>query len=296
MPIKILVADDATFVRDMIKRALRQMLQGVELFEAPDGARARTLIKQKNPTLILSDWEMPVLSGEELLRWVRGNPDTQATPFIMITSRGDRDHVMAAVKAGVNDYISKPFSPDELTRKVAKQLKKLDIPLGPGVNPDKKASAYSSLGVLTGGNPKTLEPDEASSSLSSANAAGVSPSDKTPPAQSVGLADKTSRNQAFKGRAVIRFASREPQDCMVREASLQSIGGFLVRSDKIPVLFEQAVVDLADAQANLIATLNGYVHSVTAVEPTPASRGIKIVVRFVDEDPEKLAALAQHLS
>lgn len=290
MPIKILVADDATFVRDMIKRTLRQMLQSVELLEAPDGARARTIIKQKNPTLILSDWEMPELSGEELLHWVRDNPDTQNTPFIMITSRGDRDHVMAAVKAGVNDYISKPFSPEELTRKVAKQLKKLNIPLRPGHDPDQQATAFSSLGVLTGGAPKKIATSGANTAKS---AALYDKSAHTIEGHSI--VEGKKRPPAFKGRAVLRFTGSEPQDCMVREASLQAIGGFLVRTAKSPTVFDQAVVDLADAEGNLIATLNGYVHSVTAVEPTPESRGVKVVIRFVDDDPDKLSALAQHL-
>ncbi|BCD98268.1 response regulator [Marinagarivorans cellulosilyticus] len=281
MPIKILVADDATFVRDMIKRTLRQMLHGAELYEAPDGAKARTLIKQKLPDLILSDWEMPGLSGEELLAWVRENPASASIPFIMITSRGDRDHVMTAVKAGVNDYISKPFTPEELTRKVAKQLKKLNIPLKLGQDPDQKASAFSSLGVLTGGSPKTISPDPAeANSIRTAKPSSAAKKNALP---------------AFKGKAVLRFAGSEPQDCMVREVSLQSLAGFLVRQDKTPTVFDQAVVDLADESGQLVVTLNGYVHSVLAVEPTPASRGIKVVVRFVDDDPEKLEALSLHL-
>lgn len=289
MPIKILVADDATFVRDMIKRTLRQMLHGAELYEAADGAKARTLIKQKVPDLILSDWEMPGLSGEELLHWVRENPASAHVPFIMITSRGDRDHVMAAVQAGVNDYISKPFTPEELTRKVAKQLKKLNIPLKPGQDPDQKASAFSSLGVLTGGAPKTL-----STSMNEAPTAFSPPQDSATKLAAKTKTVKTAMT-SFKGKAVLRFAGSEPQDCIVREASLQSIGGFLVRPDKCPTVFDQAVVDLADTDGKLIATLNGYVHSVLAVEPTPASRGIKVVVRFVDEDPDKLEALSLHL-
>ncbi len=287
MPVKILVADDATFVRDMIKRTLRQMLHGAELYEAPDGAKARTLIKQKLPDIILSDWEMPGLSGEELLHWVRENPASAGIPFIMITSRGDRDHVMAAVKAGVNDYICKPFTPEELTRKVAKQLKKLKIPLKPGQDPDQKASAFSSLGVLTGGAPETLsrKNSEASADPAPSVSAKSSATQKT----------KNNAVPAFKGKAVLRFPGSEPQDCMVREATLQSISGFLARPEKCPTVFDQAVVDLADEDGSLVATLNGYVHSVLAVEPNPASRGIKVVVRFVDEDPVKLEALSLHL-
>ena len=92
MPLKILVVDDATFVRDMVKRTVRQLVPDVELLEAPDGARAMGIIKSKAPDLILSDWEMPGLSGEELLRWVRDQPQFATTPFVMITSRGDRNH------------------------------------------------------------------------------------------------------------------------------------------------------------------------------------------------------------
>ena len=285
MAIKILVADDATFVRDMIKRTLRNMAVGIELMEAPDGSRARTLIKQKIPDLILSDWEMPNMSGEELLKWVRETPETSTVPFIMITSRGDREHVMAVVQAGVNDYISKPFTPEELIRKVAKQLKRvginLKVGLGASQDPNKRDTGFGSVDVLTGAAVPAATPS------SSATPAAFTAAKKP--------AANNNASAAFNGKAVLRFAGEAPQDCMVREISLQSLGGFLARSDKTPTVFDQAVVDLADANGQLIATLNGYVHSVQAVEPTPTSRGIKVVVRFVDKDPAKLEALARHL-
>ena len=125
MVLKVLIVDDATFIRDMVKRAMRQIAPDAELFEAIDGNRAVALIKQKAPDLILSDWEMPEMGGDELLKWVRAQPDFLSTPFIMITSRGDRNHVQEAVNAGVSDYISKPFTAEELHRKIHKQLKRI---------------------------------------------------------------------------------------------------------------------------------------------------------------------------
>ncbi|MDZ7924280.1 MAG: response regulator [Marinagarivorans sp.] len=274
MAIKILVADDATFVRDMIKRSLRNMAVGIDITEAQDGAKARSLIKQKIPDLILSDWEMPNVSGEELLKWVRETPETSQIPFIMITSRGDREHVMAAVQAGVNDYISKPFTPEELIRKVTKQLNRVGIKLGVAAS-NAATSGFGSLEVLTSTQTAPTTQREAPAPTPSAS--------------------RTATVVAFKGKASLRFAGDEPRDCIVREISLQSLGGFLVRSQKSPTVFDQAVVDLCDEQGELIATLNAYVHSVQAVEPTPSSRGIKVVVRFVDKDPAKLEALSRHL-
>ncbi|MEC8427885.1 MAG: response regulator, partial [Pseudomonadota bacterium] len=126
MAIRFLVVDDATFIRDMVKKQLRERIPGAEVFDAVDGNRAVAQLKKQHVDVILSDWEMPGMSGEEFLQWVRSQEEFQATPFIMVTSRGDRDHVMKAVQAGVSDYITKPFSSDELIKKVFKQLRKMD--------------------------------------------------------------------------------------------------------------------------------------------------------------------------
>lgn len=150
MPLKVLVVDDANFVRDMVKRTVRQLVPNADLLEAPDGARAMSLIKSKGVDLILSDWEMPEMSGEELLRWVRDQPKFSDTPFVMITSRGDRSHVMAAVQAGVSDYLSKPFTVEELTRKLGKQLKRLGYKTTSSALSN-RGLAFSSVEVLTGG-------------------------------------------------------------------------------------------------------------------------------------------------
>ena len=83
MTLKVLVVDDATFVRDMIKRTVRQLVPNVELLEASDGARAQGIIKSKQPDLILSDWEMPEMSGLELLAWCREHMAVYKVPAVV---------------------------------------------------------------------------------------------------------------------------------------------------------------------------------------------------------------------
>ena len=75
MAIRILVVDDATFIRDMIKKQLRDKIPGVEILDAPDGTRALAQLKNQSVDLILSDWEMPNMTGAELLTAVRGMPN-----------------------------------------------------------------------------------------------------------------------------------------------------------------------------------------------------------------------------
>ncbi len=271
MSLKILVVDDATFVRDMIKRTVRNMVPGVQLFEAPDGARAMGIIKSKNPDLILSDWEMPEMSGDQLLQWVREQPNFAATPFVMITSRGDRNHVMAAVQAGVSDYLSKPFTADELTRKIQKQLKRM------GYEPPSRAQtatansgmAFSSVDVLTGGAAKVVnQPSSASASP-----------------------NQTNRKVHFQGKAFLRFP-HTTCPCEIKDLSLQAMGVIMERPEIVPTVFDQAAADLINERGEVIARLNSYIHAISAAEPNTETDKLRVIVRFVDQDPAKLEVLS----
>lgn len=266
MTLKVLVVDDATFVRDMIKRTVRQLVPNVEILEAPDGARAQGIIKSKQPDLILSDWEMPEISGEVLLRWVREQPQFTGTPFIMITSRGDRNHVMAAVEAGVSDYLSKPFTAEELTRKIGKQLKRMGYkPATSG--PANRGLAFSSIEVLTGGR------------------TGAAP----PAAPAVGR--PAGKSEKFRGQALLRFPHTNCAYDLI-ETSLQALCGTMERAQILPTVFDQAVVELVDDTGQALASLNCYVHSIAACEPSPEAARVRVIVRFVDQDPAKLQVLS----
>lgn len=267
MALKVLIVDDATFIRDMVKRAMRQIAPEAELFEAIDGNRAVALIKQKTPDVILSDWEMPEMGGDELLKWVRAQPDSLTTPFIMITSRGDRNHVLEAVNAGVSDYISKPFTQEELHRKIHKQLKRIGYQAkGPTAAASAGGGAFSSLAVLTGATaaPKTAPP----------------------------AAANTEAEAAAKPKAYVRF-SDEATACEVRELSLQGLSGVLKRPKILPSLFAQAVVDVANAQGEVAVSINGYVSLLAAVNNQPDASLVRINLRFVDQDPTKLEVLSR---
>lgn len=277
MGLKILVVDDATFIRDLVKRSMRQMVPDAEMFEAMDGARAQALIKQQTPDLILSDWEMPELSGEDLLKWVRAQPHLASTPFIMITSRGDRNNVIAAVQAGVSDYISKPFTAEELSRKVHRQLKRIGYE--PKAAAAKTGGAFSSLDVLTGATVTKPTKPTAPAAAFAKPAANPSKNASNNAASAQLKAFLRLPNQAFK--------------CEVKEVSLQALSGLIERSDTLPQLFDAAALDILGADDTALARLNVYIHSLAAASPNPQCEQVRVVVRFVDQDPAKLEVLSQ---
>ena len=285
MPFRVLVADDASFVRDTIKRNLRPIIPDVEIYEAPDGRKAMSIVKTKKVHLILSDWEMPEVSGEEFVKWLRQEPEFQKIPFVMVTSRGDRDHVIAAVNAGVSDYLTKPFTPDELHKKVAKQLKRL------GYKGAQKATAsqggFGSVDVLTGAKKAAVQkPREVKSANLFAKPQAVEQSKK----------DASASKSRFKGKAFLRFANSVVEQVQIRDLSLQALSGIIARPDAMPTVFDQASVDLVDENGAALARVNCYVHAILAVDPRPDAQSLKITVRFVDNDPEKFEVLSKAIA
>jgi len=288
MALKILVADDATFIRDMIKKQLRDRIPGVEIFDAADGARALALFKQNDIDMILSDWEMPQMTGEELLRNVRAAPNGAKIPFVMISSRGDRDHIVKAIQSGVSDYLSKPFSAEELLRKVHKQLKVIGkLPIASAPRASTQGIAAASIDVLTAGRTETL----AAKPASNASAALLTSSSLLAAKPVVAAVKSSSRSQAQ-----LRFSDNRIYTCIIREMSLQLMSCALQRTEILPTLFEQAVVDIDMGEGKGLARVNGYVHSIIAGENRPDSSTLKIVIRFVDNDAEKFEVLSKFIA
>jgi two-component system, chemotaxis family, chemotaxis protein CheY len=118
----ILVVDDYQAMRRLIRTLLLQIgLSNIDFAE--DGAAALTKLRDRSYGLIISDMKMEPMSGLELLREVREDDRTRSIPFIMITAAVDMDEVLAAKKAGVSDYIVKPFTTDTLRKKLAGVLR-----------------------------------------------------------------------------------------------------------------------------------------------------------------------------
>ena len=113
----VLVVDDyATMIR-IIRNLLRQL--GFEnIDEASDGRAALAKLRARKFGLVISDWNMEPMTGYELLRHVRADENLRAVPFIMVTAESKTENVIAAKKAGVNNYIVKPFNAQTLKTKI----------------------------------------------------------------------------------------------------------------------------------------------------------------------------------
>ncbi|MCD6327751.1 response regulator [bacterium] len=114
---KILVVDDSKTMRRIIVRSLAGLGEE-DVIEAVDGADALTKASQDAFELILTDWNMPNLDGLGLVVKLRSEDKHKKTPIIMITTEAEKGSVVEAVKAGVNNYIVKPFTPATLKAKI----------------------------------------------------------------------------------------------------------------------------------------------------------------------------------
>jgi DNA-binding response OmpR family regulator len=116
----VLVVDDEPIVRDVIVRYLRR--DGFATLEAADGDRARELIEQGGAELVVLDLMLPGTDGLELCRWIRSRSDL---PVIMLTARGEEADRIVGLELGADDYVTKPFSPRELSARVRTVLRRV---------------------------------------------------------------------------------------------------------------------------------------------------------------------------
>lgn len=274
--VSALIVDDAPFIRDLIKKALRSHFPGLQIEEAVNGLKAQQLLSRTRFDLILCDWEMPEMSGLELLQWFRVQPECEKTPFIMVTSRGDRDNVVEAIQAGVSDYVGKPFSNEQLIAKVSKALQragKLQQLRAPAKAPS-VGHAQGSVASLLG----ARQPVKT-------NAAGTVST--TPPAT-----EPNNRSTSkVAGRAQLRVAGQQ-FSCVVRSLSLRDARVVVRRGERLPGVFESAVLDLEQDAAEDVARINGYVHTVAALEDRVDCEWLLVTLKFVDQDPAKLEWLS----
>ena len=120
---KVLVVDDFATRRKIVRNILKQICFE-DISEAEDGSVALRLIKSEPVGLVVSDWNMPNMSGLDLLKEIRKNPQTASLPVLMVTAEGLKENVMEAVKAGVNNYVVKPFTAEVLQEKIETIFKK----------------------------------------------------------------------------------------------------------------------------------------------------------------------------
>ncbi len=259
MKIRILLIDDASFIRDLIKRTLRKYLPQCEIIEGADGRKAQSILSRQPIDLILSDWEMPGLSGEELLQWVRADEKLAAVPFIMITSLGGKEHIMRAVQAGVSDYLGKPFTGEELMQKVQKALIRSGKLNKSATGPSAKGGPFSSLEILSG------------------------KSDGLPGGslEALTAATKTKEAPKLKGTALVIWDAVEFR-CMIKAVSIDEVLLVCKRGTQHPSVFAPVTVTLSPGNqaSKAIADVPAYVHSISAVEKRPDAEFLNLLLRF----------------
>jgi len=121
---KVLVVDDFLTMRRILKNILKQV--GFKTMEeAEDGAQALDMIKNADPSfdLIIADWNMPKMTGIELLKAIRADPELKHLPVIMVTAEAQKSRVLEAVQAGVSNYIVKPFTAETVKGKLEQVFK-----------------------------------------------------------------------------------------------------------------------------------------------------------------------------
>jgi len=121
---KILLVDDFSTMRKIIKNLLRK-LGYQDVHEAENGEVALEMLKSDNFNFIIADWNMPKMSGLDLLKTIREDEKYKDTPFMMVTSEANKNNIIDVIEAGADDYIVKPFNADTLQEKCKTILNQL---------------------------------------------------------------------------------------------------------------------------------------------------------------------------
>ena len=121
---KILVVDDLSTMRRIIRNLLRD-LGFNNADEADDGSTALPMLKTGKYDFLITDWNMPIMEGIDLVRTIRADADLRELPILMVTAEARREQIVAAAEAGVNGYIVKPFTAQTLEQKILKIFERL---------------------------------------------------------------------------------------------------------------------------------------------------------------------------
>lgn len=119
----VLVVEDETALLTLLRYNLEH--EGFEVGEAIDGEEALLMIEERIPDLVLLDWMLPTLSGMEVCRQIRRNTEAGNLPVIMLTARGEESDRVRGLDCGADDYVVKPFSPNELMARIRAVLRRL---------------------------------------------------------------------------------------------------------------------------------------------------------------------------
>jgi len=124
--LKFLVVDDSLTMRRIVNNTLKTI--GHEnVIEAGDGKDAMAKLLSEGADFLITDWNMPEMNGLDLVKWARGNAQFAKMPILMVTTRGNKEDVIEAMKVRVNNYIVKPFTAQGLKEKIDQILKTVEV-------------------------------------------------------------------------------------------------------------------------------------------------------------------------
>jgi CheY-like chemotaxis protein len=289
--VSVLVVDDASFIRDLVKKCLRNYFPGMRIEDAVNGKKAQSLLAREAFDLVLCDWEMPEMSGLELLTWCREQDNLKNMPFVMVTSRGDKENVVQAIQAGVSGYVSKPFTNEQLLTKVKQALNKvgkLDTLMNSAPTKMNSAFGNDSLSALTGGKAAVINaapaPKAAPASAPAPAAAPARGLLNSPPVKAPAA---SAAPPSGRGQGQLRLPNGI-QPCVIKALSLKEALLVVKRTESLPQVLDSAVLDLEQGDNAEVARLNGYLHAIVAHEQKPDSEWLQLTFRFVDQDAQKL--------
>jgi two-component system, chemotaxis family, chemotaxis protein CheY len=122
---KFLIVDDSLTMRRIVVNTLKTLGYD-QVLEAADGKDALAKLLTEGADFVITDWNMPEMNGLELAKSIRGNPQFETLPILMVTTRGNKEDVIEAMKVRVNNYIIKPFTPQGLKDKIDQILKAVE--------------------------------------------------------------------------------------------------------------------------------------------------------------------------
>jgi DNA-binding response OmpR family regulator len=120
---KILIAEDERDIRDLIAFTLQ--FAGHQVITANNGEEAVSLTLAEIPDLVLTDVRMPKMSGYEACKLIKADPSTKHIPVVFLSAKGQEAEVQTGLQSGADEYLLKPFAPDQLTKKVSEILSRL---------------------------------------------------------------------------------------------------------------------------------------------------------------------------
>jgi len=291
-----LVVDDFDSMRKVTINQLKQ-LGATKILEAANGAEALKIISRQPITMVLSDWNMPVMSGLDLLLAVRSNPKLSTLPFLMITAEAERDRVMLAIQSGVSELLVKPYTSARLTERIEKALNwkpRHKQPIDPASAPLESGARLTVKGAPI----PAQAPDAAAAEI------GFAPVAKAKERPTILVVDDTPENlllltSLFKEEYRVKIAhngekalsicqSDTPPDLVLLDVMMPGMDGFEVArsmrghpsSEHIPVIF---VTAMTGEDARLKGMELGAVDFVTKpINPDALKVRVRNFMRYVE--------------